>query len=57
MTMMVYESQDKKWMDILEQLPQGNCLRTEVSDYGEKLSKMALLFPETEGSRDSFQCM
>lgn len=25
-TMMVYESQDKKWMDVLEQFPQGNCL-------------------------------
>lgn len=30
---------------------------TEVSDYGEKLSKMSLLFPETESSRDSFQCV
>lgn len=30
---------------------------TEVSDYGEKLSKMSLLFPETESSRDSFHCV
>lgn len=32
-------------------------LVTEVSDYGEKLSKITLVFPETEESRESFQCV